>query len=143
MLASLGWRVDKSKTVKTQKVEKETVYYEGMYRKRGQPPQDDRIGDTVTELERAKQKKEKKERRAEKKAEKEREKEKSVRPKRRSHRTIRKIGVVTKEMEKRLKAAISSKAKVRHEEKREDDTWYFEVEARGGGYHGVVIGQFP
>jgi hypothetical protein len=143
MLASLGWRVDKTKIVKVQEVEKEVIYYEGMYRKRGQPPRDDRKGDTITEQVREKDRKEKKDERAEKKAEKEREKEENLRPRRRGNRQIRKVGVVTKEMEKKLKAGINSKARVRYQQKREDDTWYFEVEARGGGYHGVVIGQFP
>lgn len=144
MVASIGWLVDKAKVVQPQSLTDVMLKHEGIIRKRGQPPRDDRKGDTESELEKEREKREKKERREQEKDEREREWANNLRPAiRRVSRKVKKVGRVIEAMSKALRLGIDSKVKVKVGEKVEGQMWTFVVEARGGGYHAVKISQKP
>jgi hypothetical protein len=77
------------------------------------------------------------------KLERDAEKEANTRPCRRLNRNIKKIGTVTKTMQRTLDKAMKSKSRVTKQERREDALLYFELDASAGGYHAVKIGQLP
>jgi hypothetical protein len=144
MRAALGWIVDKTKVIYPQRnLGDKLLEFEGINRKRGQPPRDDRLGDTETKREREKENAERRERKERERHEKERERASNLRPLIKGDQKIIKVGKVIEAMRTNLREGIERKAKVKVGEKVEDQMWAFEVEARDGGFHAVKISQKP